>query len=98
MNDDVEVRCEALRMEYQKRIVRSNFIGIILIFCFFCIKTKDEKLFFYANTFLLNQIAIKPVYRQAGSKSMSGLNSEFIYTTLLYKLKSECHFDRTKNE
>jgi hypothetical protein len=28
----MEVRCAALRMEYQKRMVRSNFIGIILIF------------------------------------------------------------------
>jgi hypothetical protein len=42
MSDDMEVRCAALRMEYQKRMVRSNFIGIVLIFCFFCIKTKDE--------------------------------------------------------
>jgi hypothetical protein len=42
MSDDMEVRCAALRMEYQKRMVHSNFIGIILIFCVFCIKTKDE--------------------------------------------------------
>jgi hypothetical protein len=46
MSDDMEVRCAALLMEYQKRMVRSNFIGKLLIFCFFCIKTKDEKLFF----------------------------------------------------
>jgi len=46
MNADMEVRCAALRMEYQKRMVRSNFIGKLLIFCFFCIKAKDEKLFF----------------------------------------------------
>jgi hypothetical protein len=45
MNADMEVRCAALRMEYQKRMVRSNFIGIVLIFCFFCIKTKDEQSF-----------------------------------------------------
>jgi hypothetical protein len=32
MNDDMEVRCAALRMEYQKRMVRSNFTGIVLIF------------------------------------------------------------------
>ena len=38
----MEVRCAALRMEYQKRMVHSNFIGIILIFYVFCIKTKDE--------------------------------------------------------
>ena len=42
MSDDMEVRCAALRMEYQKRMVHSNFIGIILIFYIFCIKTKDE--------------------------------------------------------
>jgi hypothetical protein len=42
MSDDMEVRCAALRMEYQKRMVHSNFIGIILIFYVFCIKTKDE--------------------------------------------------------
>jgi hypothetical protein len=45
MNNDMEVRRAALSMEYQKRMVQSNFIGIILIFCFFCIKTKDDKLF-----------------------------------------------------
>jgi hypothetical protein len=44
---DMEVRCAALRMEYQKRMVRSNFIGKLLIFCFFCIKVKDEELFFF---------------------------------------------------
>jgi hypothetical protein len=41
----MEVRRAALSMEYQKRMVQRNFIGIILIFCFFCIKTKDDKLF-----------------------------------------------------
>ena len=44
MNNDMEVRRAALSMEYQKRMVQSNFIGIILIFCVFCIKTKDDKL------------------------------------------------------
>jgi hypothetical protein len=46
MKVDMEVRCAALRMEYQKRMVRGNFIGKLLIFCFFYIKVKDEKLFF----------------------------------------------------
>jgi hypothetical protein len=44
MNNDMEVRRAALRMEYQKRMVHSNFIGIILIFCFFYIKVKEERL------------------------------------------------------
>ena len=46
MSYDMEVRREALRMEYQQIMVRSNFIGIILIFCFFCIKTKEERIIF----------------------------------------------------
>jgi hypothetical protein len=56
MNADMEVRCAALRMEYQKRMVRSNFIGKLLIFCFFCIKVKDEHsfLFIYQYTVKLS--------------------------------------------
>ena len=46
MRYDMEVRCEARRMEYQQIMMRSNFIGIILIFCFFYIKVKEESEFF----------------------------------------------------
>ena len=49
----MEVRCAALRMKYQKRMLRSNFIGILLIFCFFYIKIKDEKTFFLLLYFYL---------------------------------------------
>jgi hypothetical protein len=40
----MEVCCAALRMEYQKRGDQSDFIEIILIFCFFYIKVKEERL------------------------------------------------------
>jgi hypothetical protein len=34
LNDDMEARCAAMRMKCQKRMLQSNFIGILLIF--FC--------------------------------------------------------------
>ena len=49
----MEVRCAAICMKYQKRMLRSNFIGILLIFCFFYIKIKDEKIFFLLLYFYL---------------------------------------------
>ena len=88
MNIDMEARCAALRMEYQKRMVRSNFIGIVLIFCFFCVKTKDEHQLLVLLYKLIASIVPRTADNQQLLNALSFLDSyRFIEIEFLLKMK-----------
>ena len=77
-------------------MLRSNFIGFLLIFCFFCIKTKDEKYFLCYYLILQSEIS-SGIYQGkrwnqifafmlilfAGSKSIQKIKTYFYFSQIV---------------